>query len=128
MLQCSVGVGLFEACQHCNGALQSRQELKAFLKAFQATSLYGDGVTLHLSIAAPLLAVLDSAHSMHKHPFGVAVVPATTPQVNRHRLPMGSRLRLHLQLPSPETRAGAPLTGCLCMCATLHLTSLWPCA
>ena len=67
--------------------LQSRQELKAFLKAFQATSLYGDGVTLHLSVAAPLLAALDAAHSMHKHPFGIAVVPATTPQVSLHSLP-----------------------------------------
>ena len=93
MLQGSVGApaarvgGVCEASEHCSGALQSRQELKAFLKAFQATSLYGDGVTLHLSVAAPLLAALDSAHSMHKHPFGIAVVPATTPPVSLHSLP-----------------------------------------
>ena len=96
--------GLCGASEHCNAALQSRRELKAFLKAFQATSLYGDGVTLHLSAAAPLLAALDSANSMHKHPFGLAVVPATAPQVSRHRPPRTAcgQQSLHLQLPQPE--------------------------
>ena len=98
---CGTRLWLLEASEHCSGALQSRQELKAFLKAFQATSLYGDGVTLHLSVAAPLLAALDSANSMHKHPFGIAAVPATTPQVNTQRLPSTAfgQMSLSVQLP-----------------------------